>query len=249
MAAVVLSSPAVLPQSGHFLAHPAPTTPNSRVHFSPAPAHFNHPRQGHNNANHAFNAFDMHHHPHHQHGPSPAMTSSSWRAHAHAPESTKPRSSSPKRAGGRTHSRAPSTASESSNASWRSRSTSRETKTSARPTPSGKHVSAFFVPFLPDPDCSPIVAAPSSPSARTPPRAIPFYTPAELLRLASSPNVGITAEARASLEDFVAHWVWRRGPHTGPSSQRHRGHKRVSSSASASSHASHGSDSDGSGSI
>ncbi|KAI0058764.1 hypothetical protein BV25DRAFT_1840796 [Artomyces pyxidatus] len=40
------------------------------------------------------------------------------------------------------------------------------------------------------------------------------YSASDLLRLATSPLVGVSAESQAVLEDLVAHNVWRRGPHT-----------------------------------
>jgi len=44
----------------------------------------------------------------------------------------------------------------------------------------------------------------------------PFvYSPAELLRLSASPLVGISKESQDILDDFVVHYVWRRGPQSG----------------------------------
>jgi len=43
------------------------------------------------------------------------------------------------------------------------------------------------------------------------------YSIAELLRLSTSPLVGISKESQIIVDDLVAHHVWRRGPHSGTS--------------------------------
>ncbi|KAI0044016.1 hypothetical protein FA95DRAFT_1574752 [Auriscalpium vulgare] len=45
------------------------------------------------------------------------------------------------------------------------------------------------------------------------------YSATELLRLASSPLVGLSDESQAVVEDLVAHHVWRRGPRSASSSR------------------------------
>ena len=41
------------------------------------------------------------------------------------------------------------------------------------------------------------------------------YSIADLLRLSSSPLVGISKESQIIVDDLVAHHVWRRGPQSG----------------------------------
>jgi hypothetical protein len=41
------------------------------------------------------------------------------------------------------------------------------------------------------------------------------YSVAELLHLSTSPLVGISKESQGIVDDLVAHYVWRRGAHSG----------------------------------
>ncbi|KZV66162.1 hypothetical protein PENSPDRAFT_98541 [Peniophora sp. CONT] len=56
-----------------------------------------------------------------------------------------------------------------------------------------------------------------------------IYSVEELLRLASSPLVGVSHEKQAVLTDITEHWVWRRGAHPEPKRTRRSRSPRSSS--------------------
>ena len=70
--------------------------------------------------------------------------------------------------------------------------------------------------------------------------SVPVYSIGDLLKLSTSPLVGISEESQAVVDDLVAHHVWRRGPQSGtPKAARRRKNggssKQRSSSPSSSS--------------
>ncbi|TFY58391.1 hypothetical protein EVG20_g8167 [Dentipellis fragilis] len=175
----------------------------------PPPSAIPHPHPRH--AQHGFEAFTPHH------GPTAASSSSSWRTHAPtAPAPVKEqapipikerRSASPHY----THSRSPSSSSlsDASTASWRDRSTAPSTAASSIPASPEKRV-AELSHFTTVARAQADVVKTSPTPART--RVGPaVYQVTDLLRLASSPLVGVTEAAHAVLEEHVSHQVWRRG--------------------------------------
>ncbi|KAI0035383.1 hypothetical protein K488DRAFT_83091 [Vararia minispora EC-137] len=127
----------------------------------------------------------------------------------------------------------------SASASWRVHSAPEPAvPASPSPSPSSSPRRASPAPSRPAESVShrpaPIYS-PSSSTTQTRPAFV--YSPEELLRLAQSPQVGISAEKSAVLKDIVEHFVWRRGPSGSPSRSRSprssaRTHSRRSSSPS-----------------
>jgi len=155
----------------------APTSVHSASHAFHQHPHHRGPAASHRNP---FEAFAPHHHS----GPNSRSASASWRhseSVVRAPVVS--RTPSPKyRRSGPSHSRTPSTSSETSNTSWRLQIHS--------PTPKPDASS----------DLHPKVSSPF------------VYSIAELLRLSASPLIGISKESQVIVDDLVAHHVWRRGP-------------------------------------
>ncbi|KAA1474495.1 hypothetical protein DENSPDRAFT_882846 [Dentipellis sp. KUC8613] len=234
MAAIVSpASPFHGAQSRHFLAHPSAyghshtsfgafhhghTTPHSHPnpHHPHSPSHPN-PHSRH--AQHGFEAFTPHH------APTAASSSSSWRTHAptapapvkeQAPIPIKQRRSPSPRY---THSRSPSSSSlsDASTASWRDRSTAPSTAPStaassipASPEKRVAELSLFTTTVDARAQADVVKASPIT--APISPLAGPaVYQVTDLLRLASSPLVGVSDAAHAVLEEHVSHQVWRRG--------------------------------------
>jgi hypothetical protein len=75
---------------------------------------------------------------------------------------------------------------------------------SPTPKPDGKHFSFLYCDF----PLTIITASELHPKVSS----LFVYSIAELLRLSTSPLVGINKESQAVVDDLVAHHVWRRGP-------------------------------------
>ncbi|TFY82203.1 hypothetical protein EWM64_g1814 [Hericium alpestre] len=192
------------PQSRHFLGHPSSFghdgfSSSHNHHYGPTDAHNGRHYQ---QPQHGFEVFAHHHASSH----SPAATTVSWRAHAPASPAKEPglQVPAPKSRGANTsparytHTR--SSSSLDATSSWRVRS-SPDSSVPASPAKKATQV-ASAVPIL---------------SIDPPKPASLVYSIGDLLRLASSPRVGINLDAQIRLEEHVAHEVWRRGRsgHTG----------------------------------
>jgi len=128
--------------------------------------------------------------PHHHSGPNSRSAAASWRHSEPVLRVPVPaRTPSTKYRRGRSHSRTRS----SFNTSW-----------SPTAKPDGKHFSFLYCDF-------PFTVFTAS---ELHPKVSPLlvYSIAELLRLSTSPSVGINKESQAVVDDLVAHYVWRRGP-------------------------------------
>jgi hypothetical protein len=162
--------------------------------------------------------------PHHHSGANSRSAAASWRhsgpqtmARARAAVDT---TSTKLRRSGSSYSDTPSSSSEASGTSWRIRSGAVERVD----VTSGEHLPFFLITILRK-GCSGPHHLKVSP---------PFvYSVAELLHLSTSPLVGMSKESQGTVDDVVAHYVWRRGAHSGsPRMARRRNNRDTSKTRS-----------------
>jgi hypothetical protein len=145
--------------------------------------------------------------PHHHSGANSRSAAASWR---HSGPQTMARAraavdttSTKLRRSGSSYSDTPSSSSEASGTSWRIRSGAVERVD----VTSGPHHLKVSPPFV--------------------------YSVAELLHLSTSPLVGISKESQGTVDDVVAHYVWRRGAHSDtPRMARRRNNRDTSKTRS-----------------
>lgn len=131
--------------------------------------------------------------PHHHSGPNSRSAAASWRH-----SEPVPRLPIPARTLSTKYRRSGASHSGTLNTSWFSQIHS------PTPKPDGKHSSFLYCDFL----LTVITASELHPRVSS----VFVYSIAELLRLSTSPLVGINKESQAVVDDLVAHHVWRRGP-------------------------------------